>query len=168
MCERKDFRFLFCMLLWFLCLWSLCSCNVLCMAQKQLLCVPLFCVLKDEVLMEHPDEDLVNLQCSWCGDWSLNIAPSHGPRLASWDLMHNQPGTYRPGCLVTSITDKTSLHFICSLVRNLMSVRMRVLYHLMILVVGHSARIFIHVPTACDTARSKQTFYYKAYKDIKQ
>ena len=136
------------------------------MAQKQLLCVPLFCVLKDGVLMEHPDVDLAGLQCYWCGEYSW-VAPSHLPRLAEWQLMHNPPGSDRPGWLVTCDTDY-SLRFVCSLVRNLMSVRMRVLYHLMILVVGHSARIFIHVPTACDTARSKQTFYYKAYKDIKQ
>ena len=117
--------------------------------------------------MEHPDEDLVALQCYWCGGWSLGIAPSHLPRLAEWVLMHNRPGSDHPGWLVTGVTDETSIHFISSMVRNLMSVRMRVLYHLMIFVVGHSACIFIHVPTACDTARPKQTFYYKTYKDIK-
>jgi len=123
---------------------------------------------KGDELMEHDDDDanLVGLVCNWCGEWSWGREPSQIPRLAEWQLMHNPPGSDRPGWLVTNDTDY-SLQFVCSLVRNLMSVRMRVLYHLMILVVGHSARIFIHVPTACDTARPKQTFHYKTYKDIK-
>ena len=83
--------------------------------------------------MEHPDVDLAGLQCYWCGEYSW-VAPSHLPRLAEWQLMHNPPGSDRPGWLVTNDTDY-SLQFVCSLVRNLMSVRMRVLYHLMILVV---------------------------------
>ena len=95
-----------------------------------------FFVLKADVLMEHDGDDasLVGLVCNWCGEWSWGVEPSHLPRLAEWQLMHNPPGSDRPGWLVTNDTDY-SPQFVCSLVRNLMSVRMRVLYHLMILVV---------------------------------
>ena len=72
--------------------------------------------------------------CNWCGEWSWGREPSQIPRLAEWQLMHNPPWSDRPGWLVTNDTDY-SLRFVCSMVRNLMSVRMRVLYHLMILVV---------------------------------
>ena len=123
------------------CSYDACACGpyvraMFCVWLKQLLCVPLFFVLKADVLMEHDDDDanLVGLVCNRCGKWSWGREPSQIPRLAEWQLMHNPPGSDRPGWLVTNDTDY-SMTFLCSLVRNLMSVRMRVLYHLMILVV---------------------------------
>ena len=123
------------------CSYDACACGpyvraMFCVWLKQLLCVPLFFVLKADVLMEHDDDDanLVGLVCNRCGKWSWGREPSQIPRLAEWQLMHNPPGSDRPGWLVTNDTDY-SMAFLCSLVRNLMSVRMRVLYHLMILVV---------------------------------
>ena len=111
-----------------------------CVWLKQLLCVPLFFVLKADVLMEHDDDDdddddehAVALRCYWCGGSSWRV-PFSLPSLAEWELMHNPPGPGRPGWHVTCDSDFT-LRFVCSMVRNLMSVRMRVLYHLMILVV---------------------------------